>query len=67
MRNKTKPMLVAVIMKSSVILAYAEVIPRESILKNTSQAAVNMAEYFIKDTLAEKETGGSKSRCLLTD
>ena len=60
MRTKFRtiiPILIAVITAISVIPAYAEVIPRESIPENTSQTAVDIAEYFIQDTLAKVQGG----------
>lgn len=60
MRTKFRtviPILIAVITAISVIPAYAEVIPRESLPENTPQAAVDIAEYFIRDTLAKVQGG----------
>ena len=60
MRTKFRtiiPILIAVITATSAIPAYAEVIPGESIPENTSQEAVDIAEYFIRDTLAKVQGG----------
>lgn len=60
MRTKFRtiiPILIAVITAISVIPAYAEVIPRESLPENTPQAAVDTAEVLIAATLAKVEYG----------
>lgn len=60
MRTKFRtiiPILIAVITAISVIPAYAEVIPRESLPENTPQAAVDTAEVLIGATLAKVEYG----------
>lgn len=60
MRTKFRtiiPILIAVITAISVIPAYAEVIPRESLPENTPQAAVDTAEALIGATLAKVESG----------
>lgn len=60
MRTKFRtiiPILIAVITAISVIPAYAEVIPRESLPENTPQAAVDTAEVLIGATLAKVESG----------
>lgn len=49
--------LIAVITAISVIPAYAEVIPRESLPENTPQAAVDTAEVLIGATLSKVESG----------
>lgn len=51
------PILIAVITAISVIPAYAEVIPRESLPENTPQAAVDTAEVLIGTTLSKVESG----------
>ena len=56
MRTKFRtiiPILIAVITAISVIPAYAEVIPRESLPEKTPQAAVDTAEVLIGATLAK--------------
>lgn len=54
-KNKLRiiPILIAVITVISVIPAHATGIPREAIPDNTPQAAVDVAESYIKDILAD--------------
>lgn len=51
------PILIAVIMVISIMPAHATGISRESIPENTPQAAVDVAESYIKDTLAKVQNG----------
>lgn len=51
------PILLAVIMVISIIPAHANGIPREAIPDNTPQAAVDVAESYIKDTLVKVQNG----------
>ena len=51
------PILILVITVISVIPAHATGIPRESIPDNTPQAAVDIAEGYIKDTLYKVQNG----------
>ena len=58
-KNKLRiiPILIAVITVISVIPAHATGIPREAIPDNTPQAAVDVAESYIKDTLVKVQNG----------
>ena len=58
-KNKLRiiPILMAIITVISVIPAHATSIPRESIPDNTPQAAVDVAESYIKDTLVKVQNG----------
>lgn len=58
-KNKLRiiPILILVITVISVIPAHATGIPRESIPDNTPQAAVDIAEGYIKDTLYKVQNG----------
>ena len=58
-KNKLRiiPILIAVITVISVITAHATGIPRESLPDNTPQAAVDVAEGYIKDTLVKVQNG----------
>lgn len=51
------PILIAVITIISVIPANAMGIPKESIPDNTPQAAIDIAEYYINDTLIKVQNG----------
>ena len=58
-KNKLRiiPILMAIITVISVIPAHATGIPRESIPDNTPQAAVDVAESYINDTLVKVQNG----------
>lgn len=51
------PILIAVITIISAIPAKAMEIPKESIPDNTPQAAIDIAEHYINDTLIKVQNG----------